>query len=176
MEGPNSFGGLFGLAEAAAVLGVTPDELSAQLTEGATPQEIIEAAGVDVDVVVDAMLAPHVEMLQDRVADNHLTADEADEMLKQMELHVESFISGETEGYFEMPCEGDGDRFGGHTGMMGGGMMGGGMMGDGMTRGGTMGGGVMGGGMTRGGTMGGGMTGGGRTRGGMVSGGMMRMW
>ncbi len=160
------FGGSFGLEEAAAVLGLTADELGAQLADGATPLEIIEAAGVDIDLVVDAILTPHVEMLQDRVEDGHLTAEDADAMLAQMELHVQGFISGETEGYFEMPCEIDGAEYGDHMNMMGGGTFGGGMMG-----GGTFGGGMMGGG-----TFGGGMMGGGTFGGGMMGGGMARIW
>jgi hypothetical protein len=118
------FGDPFGLAEAAAVLGLTPDELSAQLADGATLQDIIEAAGVDIELVVEAILAPHVETLQERVAEGHLTAEDADAMLEQMELHVEGFVSGDADGRFEMPCEIGGAGFDDHMGFGGGGRFG----------------------------------------------------
>ncbi|MFC1988777.1 hypothetical protein ACFLVJ_02970 [Chloroflexota bacterium] len=127
------------LEPVADVLGLTTEELQARLEDGATIAEIAGEEGVDLSMVVDAILAPHTEMIEARVQDGYLTEGEAEAILKQHRLHIEETITEFTYGEYGLHCgEADGKGYGqtrqhgrgGHGhGMMGSGMMGGGMMG-----------------------------------------------
>src|SRR5690606_13042960 len=55
------------LDAAAEALGMTEDELREELRDGRTIAEVAEARGVDVDAVVDAMVAAGTERLEDAI-------------------------------------------------------------------------------------------------------------
>ena len=81
------------LERVAGVLGITYDELVASLENGETIAAIAEAQGVESMLVVDAILEPYVETLQQRVSDGYLTAEEADTILQQTIVRVEEAIT-----------------------------------------------------------------------------------
>jgi len=75
---------------AAEALGLTPEQLFAELHAGKTLAEIAEAKGVDLQKVCDAMKAAQVEAMkaaiQQAVKDGKLTQEQADWLLKGLEL------------------------------------------------------------------------------------------
>jgi uncharacterized membrane protein len=74
---------------AAEALGLSPEELFAELHAGKTLDEIAEAQGVDVQTVYDAMNANRVEAqkqaIQQAVEDGNMTQEQADWMLEGLE-------------------------------------------------------------------------------------------
>ena len=83
-------GGMWTMFDAAAeALGLTPEELFAELRAGKSPAEIAEAKGVDVQTVYDAMNAARGEAmkqaLQQAVEDGRLTQEQADQMIERLE-------------------------------------------------------------------------------------------
>lgn len=56
-----------GLEAAATALGMTAEELQAQLEAGQTIAEVAAAEGVDVDTVIDAMVAEATEDIRERI-------------------------------------------------------------------------------------------------------------
>ena len=72
-RGPGRFGGHFGprigLDAAATAIGIDEDELRAALRDGQTIAEVAEANGVDVQVVIDAMVAAAQERIDEAIAD-----------------------------------------------------------------------------------------------------------
>jgi urease gamma subunit len=73
-----------GLDAAAEALGITADELHEALRDGQTIAEVAEAKGVDVQAVIDAMVAEAAEHLAERVADGDITQDAADAKLAEL--------------------------------------------------------------------------------------------
>ena len=85
-----------GLETAATALDMTPDELREALSvEGATLASVAEAQGVDVQVVVDALVAEAQEHLDQAVADGHLTQAEADEKAAELEARITEMVNSE---------------------------------------------------------------------------------
>jgi hypothetical protein len=80
-----SMGGQVGLDAAAEVLGMTTDELSAQLWGGKTLADLAEEAGVDLQDVQDAVTAAQEavtrEAIEQAVEDETLTREHADWLL-----------------------------------------------------------------------------------------------
>lgn len=74
--------GLAGTVVADA-LGITTEELRTALASGQTIAEVAAAEGVDVQVVIDAMLAEVEQRLDDKVADGRITQDDADAKLTE---------------------------------------------------------------------------------------------
>jgi len=74
---------------AAEALGLTPEELFAELHAGKSLDDIAEAKGVDVQTVYDAMSAARGEAmqqaLQQAVEDGRLTQEQADQMIGRLE-------------------------------------------------------------------------------------------
>lgn len=105
---------------AAEKLGLTNDELIAELQAGKTIADVAVEKNVAVDTIVDAVLAAHTERLNEQVANGQLTQEQADAMLVLMKANVTERINGQG------PAQGQGFGFGGgrgdHAGM---GMMGG---------------------------------------------------
>lgn len=97
--GPGGFGpGIFGWAgkgqwtvfdAAAKALGLTPEELFAELHAGKSLTEIAEAKGVDMQTVYDAMEAARVEAqkqaIQQAVEDGRISQEQANWMLQGLE-------------------------------------------------------------------------------------------
>jgi len=74
---------------AAEALGLTPEELFAELHAGKSLDEVAEEQGVDVKVVRDAMNAARVETMrqaiEQAVEDRNMTQEQADWMLEGLE-------------------------------------------------------------------------------------------
>jgi transposase len=74
---------------AAEALGLTPEELFAELHAGKSLDEIAEAQGVDVQTVYDAMNVARDEArkqaIQQAVEDGRLTQEQADQMIERLE-------------------------------------------------------------------------------------------
>jgi len=85
------------LAEA---LGMTVEDLSAALNAGQTVAQIAEAQGVELaDDMVDVLVAPRVEWLDQAVEVDTLTREQADQMLATMKEHMlENLTTGMTFG------------------------------------------------------------------------------
>jgi hypothetical protein len=78
-------GGRFGrLEDAATALGMTEDELLTALRDGSTIAEIAAEKGVELQTIVDAMLAELKAHLDDEVAEGDLTQEEADAKLAEV--------------------------------------------------------------------------------------------
>jgi hypothetical protein len=124
------------IAVAAEKLGLTTQELLAELQAGKTIAEVAAEKNVAVDTIVEAVIAARSERLNQLVTDGQLTQEQADAMLTLMKANVTERINAEwPAGGFGRGMMGGG-RWGG---MMGGGRWGGGMMG-GMMGGGRWGG------------------------------------
>jgi hypothetical protein len=67
----------------ADALGITDEELRTALASGQTIAELAAAEGVDVQVVIDAMLAEVEQRLDDKVADGRITQEDADAKLTE---------------------------------------------------------------------------------------------
>ena len=70
---------------AAEALGLTPEELFAELHSGKSLAEVAEAQGVDTETLQDAMQAARVEAIQQAVEDGTLTQEQADRILERPE-------------------------------------------------------------------------------------------
>lgn len=95
--------GFLGEAElqaAADTLGMTTDELSAEIQNGKTLQDLADAAGVDLQVVQDAIKAAHAEEMRQRieqaVTDGTMTQEKADWLLEGLE---KGFLDGPGFGF-----------------------------------------------------------------------------
>lgn len=107
-------GGWDAFDAAAKALNLTPEQLFAQLHAGKTLSEIAEAQGVELQTVYDAVKAAQIEAMksaiQQAVTDGKLTQEQADWLLKGIEL---GFLPGGKHGF----------GFGRGFGWMGKGMM-----------------------------------------------------
>ena len=78
-----------GMEAAAEALGMTTDELSAELKAGSTLEDIATEKGVDIEVVRAAIQAAHkaqmLESINQAVADGKMTQDKADWLLIGLE-------------------------------------------------------------------------------------------
>ena len=90
-----------GLEAAATALGITADELRTQLEAGSTVAEVAAAEGVDVQTVIDAMVAEVTTHLDEEVAEGDLTQAEADTKLADATTRI---TDGVTNGF---PQRGD---------------------------------------------------------------------
>ena len=83
------------LTAAAEALGMTTDGLSTQLQNGKTLQDLADAAGVDLQVVQDAIKAAHTEemrqWIKQSVADGTITQEKADWLLEGLD---KGFLDG----------------------------------------------------------------------------------
>lgn len=69
-------------------LDLDPAEVREQLQDGATLAEIIEAAGGDVDAVIDAAVAAATDRIQAAVDSGRLEQAEADEKIAELETQI----------------------------------------------------------------------------------------
>jgi len=75
-------------AAIAEKLGMTTAELRTALSEGKTIADIAKDKGVELADLVQIMMAPAVERMQQAVTDGRITQEQADEALKAMEEHM----------------------------------------------------------------------------------------
>lgn len=85
--------GLFGGLDAAAeALGMTQDELREAVSDGDTLAEVAQQEGVEVSLVVDALVAAAQERLTQAVEDGRLTQAEADERAGDLQERVPALV------------------------------------------------------------------------------------
>jgi hypothetical protein len=82
--GGRGFGRFADLSVAADALGVTEDELRESLRDGTSIAEVAEAQGVDVQTVIDALVAAAQAELDERVAAGELDEERATEIEAEM--------------------------------------------------------------------------------------------
>ena len=68
-----------------SLLGMTPEEIYAERSEGKTLSDLAEEKGITDQQLIDAMLAGRKEAVNQAVTDGRLTQEQADWMLKKME-------------------------------------------------------------------------------------------
>jgi len=96
-HGRGGHGTAFG-EDVAEVLGLTTEELRSRLGEGQTLADIARAEGVDVQAVVDAIVAAQKERLDQAVANGDLTEEEADQRAADLAEDVQARVEGRAEG------------------------------------------------------------------------------
>lgn len=84
--GHGGFGG--GLDAVATALGLTEDELRTELEAGSTIADVATAHGVDVQTVIDALVAEATTRLTERVTAGDLTQAEADAKLADLTTRI----------------------------------------------------------------------------------------
>lgn len=96
-ERPHHRHGRFGagLDAAAEAIGIESEELRAALRDGATIAEVAEANDVDVQDVVDALVADAEAMIDQAVEDGRLTEEEAAERKADLPERIEALVDGE---------------------------------------------------------------------------------
>lgn len=88
-----------GIEAAAEAMGITEDELHQALRDGATIAQVAALQGVDVQVVIDAMVAEARAHLDEGVAEGRLTQEEADERLAEITERITDMVNnGRPEG------------------------------------------------------------------------------
>lgn len=90
--------GFLGLETAADAIGVTVDELRAALADGSTIAEAAAANDVDVQTVIDALVAEATARLDAAVADGRLDADRAEELNADLVDRITAHVNGEGRG------------------------------------------------------------------------------
>jgi hypothetical protein len=95
--GPGGPRGHFGagLDAAAEAIGITSEELRAALRDGSTIAEVAEANDVDVQTVIDALVADAEAHLDEAVEDGRLTEEEAAERKADVADRIEAMVNGE---------------------------------------------------------------------------------
>jgi uncharacterized caspase-like protein len=84
------------LSAAATALGMTEDELRTALeVDGTTLADVAEEQGVEVDALVDALVAVQQERIAAAVEDGRLTQEQADERLADLEERVTERVNSE---------------------------------------------------------------------------------
>lgn len=96
------------LDAAAAALGITEDELKAALQDGQSIAQIAEANGIDVQTVIDALVAEASAYLDEEVAEGDLTQEEADAKKAELETRITGLVN--REGGFRRGPGGHGPR------------------------------------------------------------------
>jgi hypothetical protein len=83
------------LEAAAEAIGITADELRTALEDGSTIAEVAEANGVDVQTVIDALVAEATARIEAAVADGSLDAQRADELQANLVERITAHVNGE---------------------------------------------------------------------------------
>ncbi len=92
------------LDAAATALGMTADELRTELEAGQTIAQVAEAKGVDVQTVIDSMVAAEKAKLDEKVAAGDITQEEADAHLAEDTTRFTDMVNN------GMPARGDHGR------------------------------------------------------------------
>jgi lipoate-protein ligase A len=102
------------LAVAATALGMNEAELRTELEAGKSIAQVAETKNVDLQVVVDALIAQHKAHIAEHVAEGKLTQAEADEKLANLEARVTEMVNKTG-----LPMKGGPGGKGGHGGKLG---------------------------------------------------------
>lgn len=92
--GPHGGRGL-GLDAAAEAIGLSAEDLRTALRDGATIAEVAEDNGVELQAVIDALVAEASAHLDEAVADGRLTEAEATERRADLEERITAMVNGE---------------------------------------------------------------------------------
>lgn len=98
---PQSFGPRFhhrlgaGLEAAADALGLSVEELRTALADGGSIADVAAEQNVDVQTVIDAMVAEATTAIDEKVAAGDLDADRAEEMKANLVERVTAMVNGE---------------------------------------------------------------------------------
>jgi hypothetical protein len=84
-----------GLDAAAEAIGIESEEVRAALRDGSTIAEVAEANDVDVQTVIDALVADAEAALDQAVADGRLTEDRAAEITAALPERIDALVHGE---------------------------------------------------------------------------------
>jgi hypothetical protein len=93
--GHHGFGFRAGFDAVADAIGISEDDLHAALRDGQTIAEVAGANGVDVQAVVDAMVAEVSARIDEQVAEGDLTQEEADELKADLAERLTDVVNGE---------------------------------------------------------------------------------
>lgn len=83
-----------GLEVAAQALGMTTDELHTALHGGSTLAQVAADKGVDVQVIVDALVASARNHIAQEVTDGEITQEQADQKLADVDQRVTDMVNG----------------------------------------------------------------------------------
>ncbi len=75
------------------LLSLTPAEIQAQLQEGKTLVQIAVTKGVSENALVDAIIAPHREIMQERLGAGIMTQAQYNQMLQWMEQRIREAVN-----------------------------------------------------------------------------------
>jgi hypothetical protein len=107
-HGRGRHGGLrIALDAAATALGVTVGELRTELVDGSTIADIAAERGVDVQAVIDAMVAEASARLGDRVTAGTLTQEEADAKLTELTTRITDVVNNGRPARPDLPDDED---------------------------------------------------------------------
>lgn len=84
-----------GLEAAAEAIGITVDELRTELQGGQTIAEVAAGNGVDVQTVIDAVVADAHARIDERLATGEITEEEADELRARASEIATDLVNGE---------------------------------------------------------------------------------
>jgi membrane peptidoglycan carboxypeptidase len=114
--GPGRRGPGPGLEVAATALGIDSDALRAELQSGKTIAEVASDHGVDVQTVIDAIVADLQSHLADAVTNGRMTQAEADKHAADASEHATALVNGEApnrpggDGHTDGPTHGPPDQ------------------------------------------------------------------
>jgi urease gamma subunit len=83
------------LEAAAEAISIEVDALRDALRDGQTIAEVAQANGVEVQTVIDALVADVSARLDEAVAEGRLTQDEADEKKAELDERITALVNGE---------------------------------------------------------------------------------
>ena len=84
---------------AATALGVTSEELRTALRDGKSVADVAAEKGVDVQVVIDALVAEAQERIATAVSEGRITQAQADERLATLTDDITKIVNGEGRGF-----------------------------------------------------------------------------
>jgi polyhydroxyalkanoate synthesis regulator phasin len=91
--GPGMFGRGVASEALTDLLGIDGEELRTQLRDGATLAEIAQAQGVDVQAVIDELVAEVTERVDNAVENGRIDQAEADEKLAEAEARITDMVN-----------------------------------------------------------------------------------
>ncbi len=97
---------------AAETLGMSVADLRTALRDGQTLAEVAEAQGVEVQTLIDALVAEVKEHLDEHVADGDMTQEEADEKLAEATERITDRVNNGGPLRGDRPDEPAGDESG----------------------------------------------------------------
>jgi ribosomal protein S20 len=104
------------LSTATEYLGVTEDELREALRNGRSLADVAKAEGKSVDGLKEALLADAKTRLDEAVAEEKLTREQADRILERLREGIDNLVNANGENRMQFRFRGPGPGFGGGFG------------------------------------------------------------